>query len=248
MTPLAHALRLAARQLPCFPCRPHDKRPLTPHGFKNASSDATIIRTWWKRWPSALVGVPSGERFVVLDIDLQHAEAQHWYAGANLPQTRTHTTRSGGRHLFFKPTTDIKCTAGKIARGVDTRGSGGYIIWWPAHGLDVLHPAELAEVPHWLVRRLHPARLAPQTPARQLRGDKDLEPLVRVILGAAEGERNQKTFWAACRLAEHVRAGQIGRVDMVDIVIEAGARIGLPHREALTIANSALRAPERGRT
>jgi hypothetical protein len=76
---------------------------------------------------------------------------------------------------------------------------------------------------------------------RGLHSDKDLEPLVRIILQAREGERNAKTFWAACRMAEHVCSGQIGRNDMIAIVVEAASRTGLSHAEARQIANSALR-------
>src|SRR5262249_45125679 len=169
--------------------------------------------------PDALVGVPTGHKFVVLDLDLQHPEAQQWYARANLPITRTHVTRSGGRHLLFKPRDDFKCSAGKIHHGVDTRGTGGYIIWWPAHGFDVMHGGARAEVPEWLMRKLNPPEIPSVLPfaRKQLRSDKDLEPLVRVILQAREGERNAATFWAACRLAEHVHAGQVGRDDMIEI-------------------------------
>jgi hypothetical protein len=40
---LTEALRLAARGLPVFPSG-QNKRPLTPCGFKNASTDATAVR------------------------------------------------------------------------------------------------------------------------------------------------------------------------------------------------------------
>jgi hypothetical protein len=235
--------KLAERGIPVFPCQPNNKRPYTARGFKDASTDPAVTSAWWKQWPDALVGVPTGENFVVLDLDLQHPEAQAWYARANLPLTRKHVTRSGGRHLLFKPRADFKCSAGKIERGVDTRGEGGYIIWWPAHGFDVMHGGVLAEVPEWVMQKLN----RPEAPRvipfarKRLRSDKDLEPLIRVILQAKEGERNTATFWAACRLAEHVHTGQVSRDDMIGIVVEAASRTGLPHAEAKSIAQSALR-------
>jgi hypothetical protein len=176
-------------------------------------------------------------------VDLQHREAQHWYSRASLTTTRTHITRSGGRHLLFKPRDDFKCSASKIWCGIDTRGIGGYIIWWPAHGFDVMHGGAFHEVPEWIMRKLNPPQVRHMTdlPPRSLRTDKDLEPLIRVILQARQGERNSRAFWAACRLAEHVRAGQVTSEDMVGIVIEAAGRTGLPHREARQIAQSALR-------
>ena len=59
------ALKLARKGLPVFPCRAEDKAPLTPHGFKGAAADPDIIHGWWTRWPEALIGVPTGEKFVV---------------------------------------------------------------------------------------------------------------------------------------------------------------------------------------
>jgi Bifunctional DNA primase/polymerase, N-terminal len=240
---ISGTLSLAKRGIAVFPCHADSKRPHTLRGFKDATTDAPIITAWWKQWPDALVGVPAGQKFVVLDLDLQHVEAQQWYSRANLPLTRTHLTRSGGRHLFFKPRDDFKCSAGKINLGVDTRGVGGYIIWWAAHGFDVLHGGALAGVPDWLMRQLNPPRSQHCTPARHpiLRSDKHLEPLIRFILQRQNGERNCATFWAACRLAEHVRTGQISRNDMVGIVVEAAGRTGLEHREARGIAERALR-------
>ena len=259
------ALALAARGISVFPCKETidqdtgkiSKKPYTDHGFtapirsgfKDASTDPAVITAWWKQWPNALLGTPTGIKFVVLDCDLQHASAQEWYAKANLPVTRIHLTHSGGRHLFFKPRADFKCSASKIWPKIDTRGAndtgeeGGYIIWWPASGFDVLHGNAFAEVPEWLMRQLNPPAPLTVVPfaRKQLRSDKDLEPIIRVILRAREGERNTATFWAACRLAEHVHSGQVSQGDMVGIIVEAAGRTGLTHAEARSIANSALR-------
>jgi bifunctional DNA primase/polymerase-like protein len=189
----------------------------------------------------------------VIDVDsARHDAANDWLErhAPYLPETRQHLTKSGGWHLLFRHRDGLRCSASKLAKGVDTRGDGGYVIWWPACGLDVLNADVIAELPAWILAELNPpprtttaSGAAPAARARRpLRTDDDLKPLVRVILQAKEGERNTATFWASCRLAEHVRDGQIGRADMIGIVEEAAGRTGLPHQEARTIARSALRA------
>jgi hypothetical protein len=65
------ALGYAARGWPVFPCNPLNKRPLTEHGFKDASTDPFQIRKWWGANPNAMIGVPTGAAsgVWVLDID-----------------------------------------------------------------------------------------------------------------------------------------------------------------------------------
>lgn len=244
MSSIDLALKLAGR-LPVFPCD-NDKRPFTAHGFKDATSDPAIIRQWWERWPDALIGVPTGIKFCVLDVDLQHAEAQQWYGRARLPVTRTHVTRSGGRHLLFKPHPDFKNSAGKIWPHIDTRGLGGYIIWWGAEGLDVLHSGVIAPVPDWLLAKLRPEPgPAPRTSRRQEvsgeRAQRQLDGIIRTIAHAKPGERNHVTFWGACRLAEMTADAIISRDQAFDILIEAASRNGLPRVEAKRTAQSAFR-------
>jgi hypothetical protein len=243
MTAAAHALALAAKGVGVFPCA-ETKAPLTPHGFKDASADSATIRQWWVRWPDALVGVPTGERFVVVDVDLQHQEAQEWYRRANVPATRTHITRSGGRHILFKPNERVKCTAGKIWPHVDTRGRGGFIIWWPAAGLDVTHRDVIAPAPEWILRRLQPPPVqAPTSPPLSSRDARrrDIEPIIRTVACAPEGRRNQLAYWGACRLAELSRQGAIGRITAIDLIVAAACRAGLAKAEAVRTAESAFR-------
>src|SRR5262245_50448633 len=164
MSTLNYALKLADK-LPVFPCGPN-KSPLTEHGFKDASQDLGQITNWWTQHAGALIGVPA-TKFCVIDCDLQHRDAQVWYDRADLPITRTHITRSGGRHLLFQPHPGVGITASKIAPHIDTRGCGkGFVLWWPAEGLDVLHADKLAEVPPWIVERLK--QNPPEPPSRDV--------------------------------------------------------------------------------
>ena len=244
--PLAYALSLAQRGVAVFPCRA-DKAPLIANGFKAASADRATVTRWWTTTPDALIGVPAGTHFVVLDLDLQHPEAQKWYADNNyrLPLTRKHTTRSGGRHLLFRPNDAVGCTAGKIAAHVDTRGHGGYIVWWPAAGFEVLHGGALVEIPDWIVNALKPtitetvpfekADLSPKMARSKLDG------VIRTVATAPEGQRNAIAFWGACRTAEMVAAGMLSRNTAIALIIEAASRTGLPAKEAQRTAQSALK-------
>src|SRR5262245_40652090 len=120
-----------------FPCS-FQKRPLTQWN-KTARRDADI--TGWQ-----LVGVPTGSvsGFDCLDVDISGLS----WLNANcdrLPPTRVHETRSGGRHFLWRHVDGVRNSAGKIAPGVDVRGEGGMVVWWPQAGFRVLSDAPIAE-------------------------------------------------------------------------------------------------------
>ena len=165
---LRTALALAARGLHVFPCRPRDKRPATVDGVKSATVDAGTIRQWWQQEPEYNVAVATGTQsnVFVLDIDGAAAEAalnklerEH---GALPPSVEVITPRPG-RHIYFRmpPDTPVKNTAGKVAPGVDTRGTNGYCVCPPS-----IHPSgrryewsvdsanAIARAPDWFVTKV----------------------------------------------------------------------------------------------
>jgi len=236
------------KHIPCFPCR-EDKRPACPHGFKDASADPKIVWALWRDYPGCLVGVPTGEKFVVLDLDFKHPEAMTWYHETPLPVTRTHVTRSGGKHLFFAPHPLVKNTASKIARGVDTRGEGGYVIWWPQLGFEVMHGNVLAQVPEIILA----AFTAPPRPEPRPysgipdHGNGNSEAAVRGILtavgGAQEGERNNLLNWGAWTLRSMINSGELdysSGAEARTALLEVGMSIGLPRAEVERTIKSAM--------
>lgn len=53
------------------------KHPLTPAGFKDASTDPLLIKAWWSKWPLANIGIPTGmiSKTAVVDVDDKSAFA-----------------------------------------------------------------------------------------------------------------------------------------------------------------------------
>jgi hypothetical protein len=139
----------------------------------------------------------------------------------------------------------MRCSAGKIALGVDTRGTGGYIIWWPAAGFPVLSDAALAPWPEWLLTefRLKPQSAKSTTSVSDFRGDGWLRGLARMVANAAEGRRNKILFWAACRAGDGVRDGKASEAFVVDVLVKAATHAGLPKLEAQRTIESGMSQP-----
>jgi hypothetical protein len=212
---------LSGKLLPCFPCG-IDKRPMTPRGYKDASSDAEMIASLWRHYPGSLVGVRTGEYsdLAVIDVDPRHGGGA-WLAEQKLPETRIHATRSGGLHFLFHHRQGLKCSVGRIAPGVDVRAEGGYFIWWAAAGFGVLCDAPPADWPFpnlmlppsgafqpsadpRLQGEHAPFRVKPQR-TRDLR--KRTAAILRIVEMAPRSTRNDRLFWAACRFGEIIAEG-----------------------------------------
>jgi Bifunctional DNA primase/polymerase, N-terminal len=219
--------------VPRFACG-LDKRPLTQRGFYNAKTDVDD-----SDWP--LVGIPTGavSGFDVVDVDL---EGLCWLDvnWEKLPPTRTHATRSGGRHLLFRHADGLRCSAGRIGKGVDVRADGGYIIWWPRQGFRVLSDAEIADWAEWLLelaRKKPPAaqasadvgiingvaaeRAADGVGSKTLNFRYRYKSILRKVEHSKPGIRNIMLHWAACRFGEMIAEGLIKPDVAVGVLVSA---------------------------
>lgn len=137
-TQAALAVAYAESGFSVHPVSP-DKRPLTPQAFKDATGDPASVRAWWRQWPNALIGIPTGAAsgLWVLDIDAPHGlicvpDLLNLTDAASLDELSPaiSATPRGGRHVYFKtPSAPPICSrASDIGPGLDTRGEGGFII------------------------------------------------------------------------------------------------------------------------
>ena len=178
-------------------CNSPAKHPRTRHGLKDASTDAAVIRRWWKQWPTANIGILTGEvsGLVVLDIDPRHGGD----AGLDqleavlgpLPETVEQITGGGGRHLLFRhPGQRVKNNQdGKLAPGLDVRGDGGYIVAPPSlHASGKRYSWELSHNPENTPLALLPEKLLHLLTEnrRQQKATPDAEALRAGGLGESE--------------------------------------------------------------
>jgi hypothetical protein len=172
------AIEHANRGWPVFPCDSATKKPYTPNGFKDASTDVNQIMNWWSKYPNAMIGARTGAAsgVWVLDIDVKQdangpAElAKLEQTNGALPATLIASTPSGGKHYYFTHADGIR-NRGSFEPGIDVRGEGGYVIApgsvrddgcyydWESRGTDV------ATAPEWLLDMVIAPKAKPRTGA-----------------------------------------------------------------------------------
>jgi hypothetical protein len=247
---LEEALRLG---MPAFPCLPN-KKPATPNGFKDATADPGQLKQLWRQYPGHLVGVPTGEAtgLFVVDVDsAKHPEAQAWLNrnSAHL-NTRRHQTKSGGVHLLFEHHADLRNTASKLAKGVDTRGDGGYVIWWPFHlGLAAKHDfGPIAPLPDWILQALLPPPVkitfAGPTFGKSVgQPHAAVQGVLNAVACAHNGNRNSILYWAACCIRDMIANRQIGENEgavSFHALTSVATQLGLSQREIARTIQSAV--------
>ncbi|MGP5707533.1 bifunctional DNA primase/polymerase [Brachybacterium alimentarium] len=219
--PLPVTARLFAQAgVPVFPCAPGGKNPLTEHGFHDATTSLGQVESWWRRFPAANIGMPTGAAsgVVVVDVDVHGVngyDAFRQARRAGLVDGWEALVRSptGGLHIYYPAAGGQQPSwqAGKA--GIDFRGDRGYIIVPPSRRIIDGETAwyRLASLSPTPGRALDASALRtfldPPRPPRRLpeRGSSSgrTDPLkLARWLGSERTDRNHKLFWASCVLAE----------------------------------------------
>jgi hypothetical protein len=211
-------------------CNRPGKHPLgrlVPHGVKNATTDAAIIRKWWAEVPHANLGIATGRAsgIVVLDVDPRHGGdeslARYEVRYGRLPDTPQSLTGGGGVHYVLAHLGGIVPNRVGVAPGLDIRGEGGLFVAPPSLHVSGrrycwdagAHPRDLAPAPapDWLLELIRGRHRQQMTPTR---------------LGGAihEGRRNS----TLARVAGALRRLGIEADDIADMLQVFNARRCVP--------------------
>jgi hypothetical protein len=195
------------------------------------------------------------------------------WAGQLWPTTFTVRTPLGGWHLVFLAAGHtIRNSAGRIGPLIDVRGQGGYVLGagsvlderaYPKNpqaaaivkggrAYQVINDTGPAPLPKWLATLAKPPQAAPAASAgghaSAATAGGRMHGLAATVRAGTPGDRNGPLFWASCRAAEMITAGQIDRLTAEDALIGAALEAGLRggEREARATFASAMRAVSGG--
>jgi len=242
----------------------HPLGALVPHGLKDATTNRARLLAWWTARPQANVGLATGHRFDVLDLDgpagvaaLHAFAAEH---GVRLP-ARGPVVRSGrsegGWHYYLAPAGLPRRP--RLLEGVDYQALGGYVVAPPsrhasgnhygwARDLDQPLPALPGALYQRLAERADPARPAPAVPPGPADGPghpwtrSALATELGRVAAAPEGQRNAQLWESGRNLFNLVASGALDAREVEAGLLEAAGRSGLladePRQTRRTLASA----------
>lgn len=194
------------KMLPC----PSDKRGKNPMvAWKDCQTElpsADEVRSWWRRWPLANIGMATGglSGVIVLDCDSGDARQLALGKGGLEKAPAVWTGTPGGIHFWIRhPGYPVKNFVKDIP-GTDFRGDGGYVLLppsvhrnhnavyrWNDHTLGMKPPA----VPDWLEPLFREKKSG--SSGGPVGDPVDLDA---ILSGIKEGHRDSELWRYACRL------------------------------------------------
>jgi hypothetical protein len=226
------ALDAVARGLRVFPLKSRSKEPYAgTHGIEDSTTDEKQIRRWWRKYPTANIGV-GGPGITIVDIDTgceDLIQVQNFMQCRGLTPTltvRTGRRTSYGAQLYYRGSTksgryDINATTGEI------RSDTMYGIWagsthektgekyeivvdlpvadWPADAHFGRHTPSSKQFPSSMPRGSSAEDYSPTT---ILQAREKFEWFLALAANAVVGQRHDTahlvTWWAARCFEAHV--------------------------------------------
>jgi hypothetical protein len=252
----------SCRDRDCGQVGKHPLGSLVPHGVNDATCNCARVLAWWTRHPQANIGLATGHRFDVLDVDgPQGVAAMRALAATHGLESSGPPVRTGGSgwHYYLAPT-GLGNVHPQGLDHVDWRGRGGYVVAPPSRHASS-HPYQWAlgrdltappgHVPTVLLERLQPRQLHRLTNPVPLAAGADgpggryvrvalAEELARVA-AARRGERNRQLWESARNLYNLVATGALNPREVDRGLLAAAERCGLltdePRQTRRTLAS-----------
>ncbi|MGW2013419.1 bifunctional DNA primase/polymerase [Streptomyces sp. NPDC001927] len=217
---------------------------------QRATLDPDLIRAAWRMRPYN-VGVATGPAgLLVVDLDtlkptdgegtpdgVTSFKALCERAGQAVPATYRVRTASGGEHLYFTAPTGVRLrsTAGTLARKVDTRAWGGYVVApgsiLPTGSYDVADATAPVPLPDWLANALRPAQRPMRAVPVFVVGKTSAYAAAALrnechnVATATDGIRNSTLLRAARALGRLIATGDLDRAE-VEQALSSAATVG----------------------
>ncbi|KRQ94455.1 DUF3987 domain-containing protein [Bradyrhizobium valentinum] len=242
------ALALASAGIKIFPAGA-DKRPLVKGWQEAATCNVDQINRWWDG-AAALPAIPCGQNnLVVIDCDRHDGGADGVAAFKSLvvargglsPQVPLVKTPNGGLHVYFRQPNGkaLGNGRGSLPPGIDVRGAGGFVVgpgarlpdgrgWTAMIGRSSIHDAP--PMPQWLVTMLRPAQREEAREKNNADTSHDrgraygmaaLDRVEAELAAAPTGERNERLFKTAFRLATMAARGWLMESEIFETLLRA---------------------------
>jgi hypothetical protein len=223
------------------------KHPRTANGVLDASTDRTVITSWWWRWPSANPAIATGHGIDVIDLDEQDAwrDIADLIAAGRLPAAIAYasTGRVGGLHVVI-PSTGAG-NGSRLLPGVDYRGRKGYVAvvptvhrsgrmyaWtpMPLPAGDPVRGATFKPDPRWLLGsalKSSPASSSPSADGRRHAwATRRLQEQAARLFRSSDGSHNDRVWSAGVAMGAVTADGWVQRADVERVLLDAYTAAG----------------------
>lgn len=233
---LQHAKDLAAAGFWIFPLKPHAKTPAHKGWQEEATRDLEQLAVWFGD-ADHNIGIFTGkfmddQALVVIDVDNKKGKSgdaslfKLELDGFEIPDTRSHDTPTGGRHIFFRCDVPRRQGVDVLGVGLDVRSRGGYVCGAGSVTQDGRYgcaaPGPVAPMPGWLSDRLPAsAKSRDAGPDLSVGRDSAVERAARYLKDdaplAIEGQGGDAlTYKVCCRVKDF----GVNRQQAADLLLE----------------------------